>query len=430
MTDQTAQVDAPEFDIVIVGGGMVGAALALALEKSKYRYAIIEREQRGHFLQLPEQIQNKVQDKPGFASVNEYDCRVSALTAASQQFLDRLGAWPAMVTSGVSPYQSMHVWDAEGTGCMDFSAAEFYLPELGHIVENRVTQWALYQQLLNVEQARDDFELLDGESIEKLEFINGQGRIQLQSGRVIRASLVVGADGANSLVRRVAGLPTREWDYNQDAIVCTVETKQPHGSVARQRFMDSGPLAFLPLASPHHCSIVWSTTPDHADALMAQDDIVFSQSLAQALEDELGEVTAVSQRYRFPLRQRHAKQYFDDAVVLVGDAAHTIHPLAGQGVNLGFMDAAALGDELVRASKRHLPANEPSTLQRYQRRRMGSNLAMAGLMEGLKHLFEEDALPVRWLRNTGMRWINSQPFLKKQINREAMGLKMSKHAVL
>jgi 2-octaprenylphenol hydroxylase len=426
MIDRATTGDPSEFDILIIGGGMVGAALALALQQSEYRYAIVEREQRDHFLKIPKPSR----EQPGFASVDEYDCRVSALTAASQQFLNRQGAWPAMLNDGVSPYQSMHVWDAEGTGCIDFAAAEFYLPELGHIVENRVTQCALYQQLVGLEKQRKDFELLDAELIERLEFNDGKGLVQLQSGRSLTASLVVGADGANSMVRRMAGLPTREWDYNQDAIVATVETKQPHGCVARQRFMDSGPLAFLPLADPHHCSIVWSTTPDLADALMSKDDNAFNLALTQALESELGEVTNISTRYRFPLRQRHAKQYFDDGVVLVGDAAHTIHPLAGQGVNLGFMDAAALGDELVRASKRHLPANELSVLQRYQRRRMGANLAMAGLMEGLKHLFEEDALPIRWLRNTGMKWLNNQPFLKKQIIREAMGLSMSRQSVL
>jgi 2-octaprenylphenol hydroxylase len=221
-------------------------------------------------------------------------------------------------------------------------------------------------------------------------------------------------------------LPTREWDYDQQAIVCTVQTSQSHRFTAWQRFSMTGPLAFLPLlpesGSEHFCSIVWSQDTDEARRLMALGDTEFAAELEQAIERELGSVQAVSKRFAFPLRQRHAKDYIAPGFALVGDAAHTIHPLAGQGANLGFGDVRTLLDELSRARKAGLGPADELVLARYQRRRKGENLTMMAAMEGFKQLFGRDELPVRWLRNTGLRWLNQLGPVKNRIAAEAMGL--------
>jgi len=208
--------------------------------------------------------------------------------------------------------------------------------------------------------------------------------------------------------------------------VATVQTSTAHARTAWQRFMPSGPLALLPLDSgdgdQQFCSIVWSATPDHAQTLMALDDESFCVALAAAFEHRLGAITAVSKRFMFPLRQRHAVDYVAPGIALVGDAAHTIHPLAGQGINLGLLDVIALAQELKHASLRGLSCGDASVLRRYQRMRKGHNLLMMGVMEGFKRLFEQPALPLRWLRNEGLRQVDAKPWLKREIMRQAMGL--------
>jgi len=236
----------------------------------------------------------------------------------------------------------------------------------------------------------------------------------------------VAADGANSKVRQAMGMATREWDYQHHAIVATVKTEFAHDSTARQRFSESGPLALLPLQDKHasgkFSSIVWSVQPDRAKSLMSLSDEQFKQSLEAEFESCLGKVEQVSKRFSYPLRQRHAKTYVDAGVVLVGDAAHTIHPLAGQGVNLGFKDVQALSNILLDASEKGVAINHQSLLNRYNRQRQGDNLMMMGVMEGFKRLFEQKDPLVRWIRNAGLNWVDQQGFVKKQIVQRAMGL--------
>ncbi len=403
------------YDIVIVGGGMVGATLACALSKSSYKVAIVEG-------QSIDRLIGGFSVSDDERLVDQFDPRVSALTVASQTFLNNLGVWPRMEAKRVSPYQNMKVWDAEGTASIEFSASELYEPALGHIVENNVTLASLYEQL----QINDDITLLMGETIQKVN-LNGEcPELILASGIHLGATLVVAADGANSLIRKVSGLPTREWDYQHHAIVASVKTAKVNELTAWQRFIDTGPLAFLPLpvaqGESNYSSIVWSAVPQRAKELMALNDAEFCEELSRSFENRLGAVEEVSARYSFPLRQRHAKQYVTSHVALVGDAAHTIHPLAGQGVNLGLQDVAVLADELIKGSKRGLLSNDILMLKRYQRRRLGPNLAMMGIMEGFKQLFAQDSLSIRLLRNTGMRWLNGNKFLKKQVVTHAMGL--------
>src|SRR5690606_836438 len=312
-------------DIIIVGAGMVGGALALALKDSGLDILLVDGA--------------SVRARP-FDSAAPFEPRVSALSAASQNLLERLGAWPGIRARRCSPYAHMQVWDGSGTGQIRFSAASVHAEVLGHIVENRVVQDALLECLQD-----GPVRLLGDARVERLERGAGGWRLILADGRELQAPLLVAADGANSAVRRLAGCETREWDYFHHAIVTSVRCAEEHGLTAWQRFTDDGPLAFLPLdrdGDRHWCSIVWSCIPDEAERLMALDEPAFRTELGKAFEHRLGEVLEVDPRVCIPLRQRHAKRYIAPGLALIGDAAHVIHPLAGQGVNLGFLDAGVL----------------------------------------------------------------------------------------
>lgn len=400
-----------EFDIIIVGGGMTGAAAALGLVQQGWQVAVVENAARG-------EVQA---DLPPANSVHDFEPRVSALSVATRKLLDGLGVWPAVTAGRHCAYDHMTVWDAEGTGRIHFDAAEMAVPALGVIVENRILVKALMDAMI-----ASDITLFDGVGVSGWRDLGHQKALTLADGQMLQAPLVVAADGANSRIRQWAGLPTREWDYDQQGIVCTVETAQPHVFTAWQRFSTSGPLAFLPLMNEagetRFCSIVWSQDTAEARRLMALDEGAFTAELEQAIEQQLGRIAAVSKRFAFPLRQRHAKDYIRPGVALIGDAAHTIHPLAGQGVNLGYGDVRVLLEEWGRLRASGLSANEPATLARYQRRRKGENLAMMAAMEGFKQLFARDELPLRWMRNAGMRWLDGAGPLKNRLAAQAMGL--------
>ncbi len=407
-------MSSPEYDVAIVGGGIAGAALARSLAGTGLRLALVES-------------RPLVTDGPGRAkdaeAPEDFDSRVSAITPASQRLLESLGAWQALLDQRVCPYREMKVWDADGTGSIAFLASEVDAPCLGHIIENRLLTLSLLAGL----DREPGITLLSPARVADLDIADEHHPVlELEDGHSLSARLVVGADGALSGLRQLAGFRTREWDYGHHALVATVETERPHGACAYQRFLPSGPLAFLPLPDSngrHFCSIVWSAETERAEALAALDDEPFCAELGAALEHRLGRVLASSRRMAFPLRQRHATDYVKVGVALVGDAAHTIHPLAGQGINLGLQDVAALASELQAVAQRGGNPGSLDVLLRYQRRRKGENLLMMAAMDGFKRLFGERRLPVRWLRNTGMHWVDRSGPLKQQLMRHAMGVR-------
>lgn len=397
------------YQVVIVGGGMVGTALAAALANSDISIALIE----------PNKVQEPAQQRVNCA---DFDTRVSAITAQSEALLTQLGVWPRISEQTKSPYQGMTVWDAEGTGEVNFHASELHVPCLGTIVENREVVWALQQV---VEQASNIHIIRD--YVSHIENQNEQGftPVFLASKTALKTQLLIGADGALSRIKQWGEFANCEWDYEHQAIVATIELEHSHQLTAWQRFRPEGPLALLPLAAGNDktCSIVWSTNDEECQQLLALDDEAFCQQLGLAFEHRLGKVLSVGPRAAFPLRQRHAKNYVVPGIALVGDAAHTIHPLAGQGVNLGFKDVAALSEELLRAKQLNLNLGGLEILQRYQRRRQGDNLLMMSAMEGFKRLFAAEQPMIRLLRNQGMRLFNRASAIKQHVVMQAMGLK-------
>ena len=398
------------FDIVIVGGGMVGATMACLLRDLDLNIALVDRVE---FDVLNAEV---TRDK--------FDPRVSAVTAATKKIFADLKVWPDIEAARCCNYLDMHVWDADGTGSISFSAIDLNQSELGTIVENSILGSALYKQISN----QENLNLLAPMNIASMEVNDGGTRLITDKGQQKIAKLVIAADGANSKIRELAKFPTREWDYNHNALVTTAKTELAHQQPALQRFIDTGPLAILPLAAEpndsiqNYCSVVWTAIPKHAEYLMQLSDNDFCTELTKAIEGRLGNIEWCDKRLTFPLRQRHSVDYVKNNVVLIGDAAHSIHPLAGQGVNLGFLDAAVLARELHHGIEVGRELADPSVLGRYQRKRKGHNLEMMWLMEGFKHLFAEQALPIRWLRNIGMSGVDNISVVKNNLARRAMGL--------
>ncbi len=386
-----------QYDVIIAGGGMVGATLACLLGNAGKKVLVLE-----------------AFTPTVFTTTDPYDLRVSAISRASQRALAAAGAWQGIVQRRASAYEAMQVWDATGDGEIRFDAAELGEPDLGHIVENRVIQLALLDAMQNLPTV----EVRCPAQITDFVVDMQQVTVTLQSGECASAALLVGADGAQSQVRRLAGMALTVNDYGQKGVVCVVETEFPHQATAWQRFMPSGPLAFLPLADGSS-SIVWTLPADRADAMIALDEVSFCHALTQALDYKLGSVVNVGERAAFALRGRHAEPYVQARVALVGDAAHTIHPLAGQGVNLGIKDAQALAQQVLQASG---DVGSLKVLRAYERSRRGDNILTQKAMEAFRLLFGNQ-LPVwQLLRNQGLNVVNHLGSMKYAIAKQAMGI--------
>ncbi len=408
------QPQAEDCDLLIVGAGLVGATLACYLCQQQPDLRVI--------------LMDAAAEPPAYSG-EDFDPRVVALSPGSQRLLDQLGVWPEILAARACPYREMRVWDAEGTASIHFTSDQLHLPALGHIVENSVAVRALHQRLRE-QEADSGLRYMVDKRLTGLHRprANGPIHLELESGEHFTARLLIAADGATSAVRDMAGFETREWDYGQAAIVTTVRTAESHEFTAWQRFQASGPLAFLPLQpsgeeaanNSRYSSIVWSVITERAETLMQLDDAAFRDELGKAFEQRLGPVEDVAQRHCLPLQQRHAVRYWQPGIALVGDAAHSLHPLAGQGVNLGLRDAQVLGEEITRACRREIPLNDVSILKRYERRRQGHNLAAMATMETFKRLFAAEAPALRWLRNAGMSFVDRQAWLKKRLAALAM----------
>ena len=390
-----------DYDLVIAGGGMVGSTLACALRDADLKIALLESAPL-------ERI------RPG----EETDLRVSAINRASQRIFAAVGAWSDMTAWRVSPFRDMRVWDAGGFGHIHFDSATLGEPLLGWIIENRVIQYALLERVRQLPAV----DLLCPAALETAWPEDaGHWRVRLTDGREFTTRLLVGADGAQSKVRELAEIDTRGWSYHQKALVANVRTAEPHQETAWQRFLPTGPLAFLPLHDGR-CSIVWSTTPEQADQLLALDEYDFAHMLTEAFERRLGEIVQVGPRSAFPLRLQHARAYVKPGLALIGDAAHVVHPLAGQGVNLGLLDAATLAEVLLDGLAAGHEVGALRVLRRYERWRKSDNLPMLGIMDGFKRLFGNSLPPVRLLRNLGLNLTDAAGPLKNAMARRAMGL--------
>lgn len=389
----------PDFEVIIVGGGMVGATLACALAGKGVRTALLEG-------RLPDEI------VPG----SEPDLRVSALSPASERIFRRLAVWDGMAARRVTPYRAMEVWDEGGSGRIHFDATQAGEPWLGHIAENRVIQRALLARA----QSLAGLEVFSEAWLAGFEYRGDRVSARLEDGREWTGRLLVGADGRDSKVRTLAGIGVKGWDYEQQGVVAAVRCERHHRDTAWQRFLPTGPLAFLPLWDGH-CSIVWSASSAEAGRLMALGDEAFKRELGWAADHCLGDVLEVGPRASFPLRMMQARRYVAPGVALIGDAAHTVHPLAGQGVNLGLLDAAALAEVLLDTRDWGRSLADARVLARYQRRRKGHNLAMGLAFDGFNRLFSNPSAPLRALRNFGLSATDRLPPLKWLFMEQAMG---------
>jgi 3-demethoxyubiquinol 3-hydroxylase len=387
------------FDVIIVGGGMVGAAVACSLGGSGLQVAVIENAPPQPFLS----------DQP-------HDLRVSALSIASKKILETVGAWQGIENRRVCPFRRMRVWETAGD--TEFCSDDINYPQLGYIAENRVIQLALLERLADF----DNVTLISPMGIKKIQYSPGNStNIELDDGNVLSTNLLVAADGGQSRVRQAVGLGVTSWDYKQHALVIYIETEYGQQDITWQRFVPTGPQAFLPLTG-HYGSIVWYHSPDEVSRLKALPLDGLKSELMAAFPEALGQVKNVLATASFPLKRQHAQSYVKPGVVLVGDAAHMINPLAGQGVNIGLLDAAALGEVLVDAVKKGLVLGDLAVLKRYEKMRRNENLKMMTVMDVFYQVFSNEVLPVKILRNLGLGLAERVLPAKNKMMRMAMGL--------
>jgi 2-octaprenylphenol hydroxylase len=396
------------FSVLIVGAGVTGLTIAALLAQSKHadklKLTLVDANERACF-----------------DVADDVALRVSSIASGSAALLDSLGAWSKVIATRASAFDGMRVWDESSTAdsgdALRFDAEEFAVPQLGFIVENVLLQDAILEVL-----DRSAVEMIFATPIESLS-TNGPGcHVALADGRRFDADLVVGADGSRSFVRDSVGIETNDWEYGQAAFVTHLQPEQSHRNVAWQRFLATGPLGMLPLADGR-ISIVWSTTDDQAQWAMSASPEGLGNAVSEASDHVLGRLRPAGPRGVFPLRAKHARDYVKAGVALIGDAAHAVHPLAGQGANLGLQDAAVLADVIGNALQNaEYPADRP-VLRRYERSRKGANASMLHFMTGLNRLFATDSALLKELRTTGMRLFNRSGPIRERVVSIALGAK-------
>jgi 2-polyprenylphenol 6-hydroxylase len=388
-----------ELDVVVVGAGAIGTALALALARDGFDVALVES-------RAP---------KPWDAHA-DVDLRVVALAADSRALLDDLGAWRAIASSRAAPYRRMRVWDALAPGELALDAAERGDAALGWIVENTLIQSTLWDAL----DAEHGARIVCPGDVASVSNVDDGVEVSLADGTRLRARVVVAADGAASPLRASLGIGESGRDYAQRAVVAHVATSRPHEDTAWQRFMPGGPLAFLPLGDGRS-SIVWTLRDADATRVLALDDDAFRAELGAASDFRLGEIDATTKRAAFPLRLKLASRYVEGRVVLAGDAAHVVHPLAGQGMNLGFRDVACLRRVLGDARRRGGNIGAAHVLRRYERERRSENTIAARALDAIERVFAAENAGVATLRGAALEAVTRMAPLRELIVAVAAG---------
>lgn len=391
------------YDVIVVGGGITGCAFALALaQQTSFSIAILEA-------------------KPLSLSIDnaEYHHRVSAIALSSQRLFDSLQLWDAITAKRVSPFTKISVWDAENNAQVHFSGTDINEKYLGYIIENQVMEHTLHEKIHHCPQIKlmAPLQLISACVNEKAVTITAK------NGEVFTASLAVAADGARSWLREQLRIPVTRKDYDQLAIVASVQTELPHEQIARQVFLASGPLAFLPLQPPQLSSIVWSLPSQVATDLCNVPIDVFKTELQNAFDYRLGKVIDVGDHHTFPLCKQSAKHYVTPRIALIGDAAHVMHPLAGQGLNMGLLDAMSLAEVISNAVHAQRDAFSYTVLRRYERWRKADNFALMTGIDLLKRLFASNKAGVLQWRGLGLRATNNLRWLKNMFTRHAVGMR-------
>ncbi|KJY92529.1 monooxygenase [Pseudoalteromonas piscicida] len=385
-----------QVQVCIVGGGCVGLTLALGLAQQNISVLVLDSGEKPTPL------------------AQEYSARVSAISAASQALFERLGVWPDIKAQRAAAYTRMDVRDKDSFGKIAFDNVSLDLPELGHIIENDAIRFALLTAL----EAQQSAKLMWSTKYQSLHQTDTDVLLTLATGEPVMAKLVVAADGARSAIRQQFNMPITYWDYDHHALVATIKTAAPHDATARQVFLPDGPLAFLPLDDPHTHSIVWSTAPDKAKQLQAMPIEAFNKALSAAIDMQCGVCELISERHVFPLTMRYAKQWVQGRIILMGDAAHTIHPLAGLGMNLGLKDAAYL-ITLLSAPQEQFASTR--ILRQYERSRKADAQKHIAMMQGLKELFEGNHPLKKLVRGVGLSLVDNLGPIKHLFAKEAIG---------
>ena len=388
------------FDVIINGAGLVGSSIAIGLAKSGFKVLVIE------FHPLEKLYPQ-----------DDYGLRVSAFTPSSKKWLEYVDAWDGLQHTGrITPFLHMHVWDEGGMGELSFDAAGTGSDALGWIMDNEATQGVLIDRALKL----DNITILDNTKLASFERVGADVEVTLSNGDQYVTELIVGADGGRSMVRDWANIPTTGWSYGQKTIVGQVRPEKSHDNTCWQRFLDNGPLALLPL-NDGRCSLAWHTTYEEADELLALDPEAFSDRLSEGFQWKFGRIEIAGKLGAYPLRLNHAQTYVRENFALAGDAAHSIHPLAGLGVNIGYLDSATLVEELINAKKAGISLGDLTMLKRYEKRRKAHNMLIMGSMDLFKRSSTSQSKVIKGVRNLGLSATNKLPFVKRKLARMAMG---------
>ncbi|MCJ8321824.1 MAG: FAD-dependent oxidoreductase [Colwellia sp.] len=402
LIDLKTKVVMKSFDCVVIGGGMVGAASALSLAQLGLTVAVVEQRQPSQY--LPKQA---------------FDLRISAVSLASEQLLSQLGAWQQIKAWRLCPYQRLGVWE-HALSYTEFDAKNIKQSHLGHIIENRLLQLSLWQEI----EKHSNIKMYCPNTLQEINYHDDFVELMLNN-ETITSKLVIAADGANSKVRQLVGIGVTGWDYQQSAMLINVETKSAQDDITWQQFFETGPVAMLPLPGKSelggYASLVWYHHRDEIKRLASLSNTQLQQEIAFSFPKRLGEVKVID-KGAFPLTRRHANQYHKSRVLLLGDAAHSINPMAGQGVNLGFKDVSALTKVIASAIANGECWHKQQVLMRYEKLRRKDNLLMMTAMDALYGTFSHPSPFIKAMRNAGLVFANKVPYLKNKALAYACGI--------